>query len=82
MAIENYRRLPRNPVRFYLVPAATSRHKAAWLKVDDTGTVLQASASFQWAVGLEIEAVVRWCQNKDKGIRRMHGNIKDITAYL
>lgn len=81
MPQNDYRRLPVNPSRFFVVVIPRVRKKA-WLKVDDTGVVLEASPRFQWAGGLAIEQVERWCRSKDLVIRRMHGNIKDIQPYL
>jgi hypothetical protein len=82
MTDDRYRRLPVQGTRFY-VSAARQRHRrSAWLKVDDTGAVLEASPAFAWACGLAIEAVERWCRSREVPLRRMHGNIRDITPYL
>jgi len=81
MAVDGYRRLPVRAFRFY-VSTSSPRRKGAWLKVDDTGSVLETSASFSWAVGLAIEAVELWCSRRQVPLRRMHGNIQDITPYL
>ena len=51
---DRYRRLPLKSTRFYTVVIPRVRRKS-WLKVDDTGTVLEASPSFQWAAGKAIE---------------------------
>lgn len=82
MLDDRYRRLPVHDTRFYVAPACSPRRKGAWLKVDDTGAVLEASPSFAWACGLAIETVERWCRRREVVLRRMHGNIRDITPYL
>jgi len=81
MSPDLYRRLPLNPSRFFVVVIPYVAKKA-WLKVDETGTVLEASPSFQWADGNSIERVQAWCRSKQLVIRQMHGNIKDIRKYL
>ena len=81
MDLNRYRSMPLNPERFVLVhlPSATKR---SWLKVDDTGLVLEASPNFRWAAGLAIETVEKWCDFRSLSIRHMHGNIKNIKPYL
>lgn len=81
MAIERYRTLPLTPERFFVV-AFPGAFKKSWLKVDDTGQVLDTSPSLNWATGLAIERVEAWCRAKQVPIRGMHGNIKDIHPYL
>lgn len=81
MPADRYRTLPLNPERFFVV-AFPRAIKKSWLKVDDTGQVLAASASLTWAAGLPIEKVEAWCRARQVPIRSMHGNIKDIRPYL
>lgn len=81
MPSERYRMLPRNSERFFVV-AFPRAFKKAWLQVDDTGRVLTASPSLNWAAGLPIEKVEAWCRVRQLPIRSMHGNIKDIRPYL
>jgi len=78
---DRYRHLPLKPTRFYTVVIPRVRRKS-WLKVDDTGTVLEASPSFQWAAGKAIELVESWCKMRELVIKRMHGNIENIKPYL
>lgn len=81
MTLDRYRRLPLNPTRFVVVSFPRALKKA-WLKIDDTGVVVEASESLQWASGLDIEKVEKWCRLRDLPVKQMHGNIKDIKPYL
>jgi hypothetical protein len=56
--------------------------RAAWVKVDDCGKVIEASPSFQWALEKDIEQVERWCTTKGWTCKAMNRNIKHIEKYL